>query len=446
MTTIPLVDWRDRLDRRWVLLAALYALTVCTTLRLPGLPVGAGELGLVAAAVVTFVLQRRQIVPMLLAYRWLAAFLSVYVVLLVLGASISAGAGRLSPAWARDTAALAFAGGTGFLFLVLAGQSPQAVQRMQRGIIWVAALLSVLAFLLIIGDYLIGRQVLSPALKANVWWYGRFSAWANDPNQWGLLLLVAVMFLVLLPGRLSILLLAMLVWLLLEVRSDAALAGLMAFALVHAIVVAWRRPADRRRALTALAVIVVVFGVFRLASLYYPPSPVLRVLGAVAGVEPPAKILKARKRMLQRKQVSPVFIGAGQNKFGDRLNLWRHSIEAWRLSPVVGLGAGAYSGAERPFQGQESHNLFLQILVNGGLVGLLAALAGVSALGIVLLRSPVTAPWVALLVALLVQGMGHYLMRHPLFWLCIAFLAWQAMYGRTDAATTTEDAPACPAY
>lgn len=444
MATLSLVDWRDPAARRWTLLAALYVFTVCTTLRLPGLPVGVGEAGLVATGLAALTLHWRQLAPTLAAYRWLVIFLLVYVTLLVVGGLASARAGRLSPGWAHDVAALLFASGTGFLFLLLAGASPVAVQRLQRGIVWVAAALSGLAFLLIVGDYLLGRPVFSPALQANLWWHGRFSAWAMDPNQWGLLLLVAIMLLAMLPGRLSVLLLAVLVWLLLEVRSDAALAGLLAFALVYAGVSLWRRPDARRGALTALAVIVLVFGCFRLVSDHFPPSPVLRVVGAIAGVEPPVHTLKKRQRM--RQEGNPVFIGAGGDKLGHRLALWRHSIEAWRVSPVVGLGPGAYSGPQRPFQGQESHNLLMQVLVNTGAAGLLAALAGLSALGLLIWRSPATAPWLAVLAGLLAQGMGHYLMRHPLFWLCIALLCWQAVYGRSNAETTEEATKACPDY
>lgn len=443
-TTRPraLLDWRDAQDRRWALLAGLYLLTVCTTLRLPGLPVGAGELGLLAAglAVLRF---RERLLDTLRAYRWLLGFVLAYVALLVAGAALSAQAGRLSTGWAHDLVALLFASATAFVFLVLAGDSGVAVDRLQRGLVWGATALSLFAFLLVIGDYLAGRPLLSGVVHANLWWPGRFSAWSTDPNQWGMLLLVAIMLLALMPGRPRYLLLAMLVWLLLEVRSDAGLAGLLAFGFAHAGLAAWRRPDLRRHALIVLAVIIVAFGLFRQVADRYPPSPVVRVVGVVANIEPPAKLLKRAKRLLS--QGSSAFIGGSrQTKLGERLAIWRNSIEAWRVSPVVGLGPGAYSGSERPFQNTESHNLLVQVLVNTGVAGVLLVLSGLLALGLMLWRSPATVPWLAGLAGLLAQGMGHYLMRHPLFWLFIAVLAWQAVHGRASNATTKDPQPACP--
>lgn len=444
-TTRPrsLLDWRDARNRRWALLAGVYLLTVCTTLRLPGLPVGAGELGLLAAGLVAVLRCRERLLDTLLAYRWLLGFVLAYVALLVAGAMLSAQAGRLSTGWAHDLVALLFAGSSAFVFLVLAGDSAVAADRLQRGLVWGATALSLFAFLLVIGDYLAGRPLLSPVVHANLWWPGRFSAWAADPNQWGMLLLVAIMLLALMPGRPRYLLLAVLAWLLLEVRSDAGLAGLLAFGLAQAGLAAWRRPDLRRHAFTVLAVIVLALGLFRLTADRFPPSPVVRIVGAIAGVQPPARLVERAAR--RQRQGNSAFIGGGRHrKLGERMAIWRNSIEAWRVSPVVGLGPGAYSGSERPFQNTESHNLLVQVLVNTGVAGLLLVLSGLLALGLILWRSPATVPWLAGLAGLLAQGMGHYLMRHPLFWLFIALLAWQAVHGRGRNATTKDPQPACP--
>ncbi|MDF2446264.1 MAG: hypothetical protein K0S46_1500 [Moraxellaceae bacterium] len=432
-------------ERLWLLLGLLFVLTVCTTLRLPGLPVGVGELGLALTGLVSVFLLRRRILPALRQYRVLAGLWGIYLVSLAVAGGFSAVAGRLSAGWLHDVMAFCFAIGTAFLLLLLVGDSRRNMRHFALGFVGVALAFSCFAFLLVIVDYLIGKPVLSPAFLANGWWYGRFNAWAADPNQWALLLLVAGMLLVLLAERLRPVLLVLLLWLFLEVRSDAAVMGLLAFMLVYAGIVYYRQPALRRQALTVFMIFLAVFATFRLVADKLPPSPVLRAVGAVAGVAPTEKMLKKRKGMLEKG--NRLFVGNGADKLNQRITLWGNSIKAWRHSPVVGLGPGAYSGVTRPLQNTESHNLYLQILVNTGVVGLLAALGFVIWLVRSLWRTPETAPWIAALAGLLVQGVGQYLMRHPVFWVLIVLLVWQAQHacGNGPAAADADTAAAAGA-
>jgi hypothetical protein len=415
-------------ERLWLLLGLLFVLTVCTTLRLPGLPIGVGEFGLVLTGLFSAFLLRRRIIPAVRQYRVLVGLWGIYLVALAVAAGFSVVAGRLSAGWLHDVMAFCFAISTAFLLLLLVGDSRQNVRHFALGFVSVALVLSCFAFLLVIFDYLIGKPVLSQALLANDWWFGRFNAWAADPNQWALLLLVAGMLLVLQSERTRPVLLVLLLWLFLEVRSDAAVMGMMAFMLVYARIVFHRQPALRRHALTVLMIFLATYATFRLVADKLPPSPVLRAVGAVAGVAPTEKMLKKRKRALESG--SAVFVGAGADKLDHRMTIWINSLQAWWKSPVIGLGPGAYSGNTGPMQNTESHNLYLQILVNTGLVGLLAALGFVVWLVRSLWQSPETAPWIAALAGLLVQGLGQYLMRHPVFWVLIVLLVWQALHAR----------------
>ena len=75
----------------------------------------------------------------------------------------------------------------------------------------------------------------------------------------------------------------------------------------------------------------------------------------------------------------------------SRLQLWRLSIKAWKEFPVFGAGLGSFLEAFRPLQPSEMSGFVewadsdpLQLLVTGGVVGLLLAFGGV--------RGPLPAP------------------------------------------------------
>lgn len=57
--------------------------------------------------------------------------------------------------------------------------------------------------------------------------------------------------------------------------------------------------------------------------------------------------------------------------WNSRLSIWQAGFEAFASNPLFGLGAGAFSSAVEPFLGvgKASHNVYLAILVEQGLVG-----------------------------------------------------------------------------
>lgn len=403
--------------------AALLVLTTCTTLRFPGVPVGIGELGLLVVAAIVGWRMRLAVIPAVWRFRSLLALWGLYLLVIAGAGLVSARAGRLSAVWLHDAAALLFAFLVASLVLLLVGTSRHAAERLARGFVIVAMAASSLAFVLLTLDYLFTSNVLSAAVNANVWWPGRFNGWSEDPNQWGLLLLVAGMLLVMMPGRFFLPLWVALVWMLLEVRSDAAAAGALAFLVVYAGIALLRQPALRRHATVALLVFLACYGLFRSVGDRHPPSLVLRAVGGVFGVQPTAHELT--KHIDTERMGGRLLIGAGGDKLKVRLGIWQHSLEAWRVSPVFGLGPGAYSGLDGPFENTESHNLPLQLLTNAGLVGLLSAIGFFMWLCWRLWRLPDAAPWIAAIAGLVGQGMGQYFMRHPVFWLLIALAVWQ---------------------
>lgn len=425
-------------DRYLLAVAALLVLTVCTTLRFSGLPVGAGEVGLLAVGVSLALRMRSKLLLAVWQFKPLLGLWGMYVLTVVGAGMVSLRAGRLSTGWLHDLSAMLFCFAVTLLVLLVGG-SRRAMEQLARSFVRVAFVVSTLAFLLLTVDYLFSANVLSSAFKANAWWPGRFNGWSDDPNQWGLLLLVAGMLLVLMPGRFFLPVWVVLVWMLLEVRSDAAVAGALAFLVIHAGIVMLRQPARRKHALLALLVFLACYGVFRGVGERQPPSLVLRAVGGLFGVAPTAHELT--KRFDTERMGGALLIGGGGDKLKVRINIWLNSVEAWKASPVFGLGPGAYSGFERPFQNTESHNLPLQLLTNAGVIGLLSAISFLLWLSWRLWRVPEAASWIAAIAGLVGQGMGQYFMRHPVFWFVIALAVWRAsgVEGRAGVTTAAAD-------
>ena len=130
-----------------------------------------------------------------------------------------------------------------------------------------------------------------------------------------------------------------------------------------------------------------------LAALCFPWPPSDRIWGALAGVD---------------------------QSWPTRLLIWRRSFALWLDRPWAGWGLAAPLGAAHP------HNLFLEIVVSGGLLALAGYLAfGLDAAAKALRRpkSPAGAAAFSSVLALLVYGLGETVLTQPalagLFWLSL---------------------------
>jgi hypothetical protein len=111
------------------------------------------------------------------------------------------------------------------------------------------------------------------------------------------------------------------------------------------------------------------------------------------------------------------------NHQGDeRLKLWR---EAWRRginSGMLGLGPGAHildsKFKRQPPPNFEAHNTFLDLFTQGGLLSIVVFLWLTATAFLAAVRAHVVS-LSALLCGLLVFGMFHLIVRHPIFWFCI---------------------------
>jgi O-antigen ligase len=383
---------------RW--LAFALALTTATQLRIPGLPVGAGELlllGWILAEVLRMMFQGRvagtplaRTLPLLwlalwgvLALGWLNAYR-----LDVRGASAG-----------HDFPAFVFAG----LLVVALVARPGAEARLRASVEAVATATVVPLALLLLAI------PVTTQVGPVVIWAGRFHGWALNPNQIAIAL-APVPFLMLhrlhggTPHRRRVALVAAgSVAVGVASLSDAlflgwAIAGALSAAMVF--VAALRRPQRS----------------FGRAALLYVLVPITLLLGAGAvGVT-----------IVRRVDTIIASVYHGDREQGAlRVQLWRHGLEAISESPVVGLGPGAHSGVLAPHQGSESHNSLIDWTASTGLVGM-------SLLGALLLwavaRAAATgsAGLVGAIVAMLTLSLFHYTLRQPLFWFYLLYVTTEA--------------------
>lgn len=120
----------------------------------------------------------------------------------------------------------------------------------------------------------------------------------------------------------------------------------------------------------------------------------------------------------------------GENEQGDlRIHLWQESIEKGISSNLLGFGPGPHltsKSYKRPPPNKfEAHNTVLDLFTQGGLVAVAAFawLSWTSFAGTARAGRPALAGLVA---GLLVFSMFHYTVRHPIFWFSIVVCLLEA--------------------
>ena len=114
-----------------------------------------------------------------------------------------------------------------------------------------------------------------------------------------------------------------------------------------------------------------------------------------------------------------MYYGEG-NQGSVRVGLWSNAIHALMVSPVYGLGPGAFAGIHAPFDGMEAHNTMLDWGVQTGIIGILLLLS-VVALAAKRLWKKGRMDLLAGLISLSIFAQFHYVLRQPVVW---ALLLW----------------------
>jgi hypothetical protein len=119
---------------------------------------------------------------------------------------------------------------------------------------------------------------------------------------------------------------------------------------------------------------------------------------------------------------------------GVRLNLLENAIAATIHSPIVGLGAGSFSGVSAPFEGEEAHNNILDLSMQFGFILPVVLYAVIVAAMVRALRKKQFLI-VALLIGFMISGFFHFSARHFVFWVELGVLYYYVLYaGRHENA------------
>jgi hypothetical protein len=381
--------------------ALMVVLTGATQLRIPGLPIGPGELMLVGWSLfVGCLLLCRGIVGLGPQFRvflmyWLLAF-----ALLGLGALVAAGTGRQDPnTTSHDALAFGLAAVASCLFGLRwhGDQAERFHLKLARLTFFICT--TVTTVLLIVAQ-------VSPTLGSISLWYAglRFRGWALNPNQMAL-------FVVTMP---------FLGWYLMQYthKPGSRLAYLVGIGGAIAVGIATQSDALRLAwAGTSVAVGSILWvqslmrgrGRFLFVSYFLVPF-LLIYFGTFFGHEIIFKIDRV---------VEGSYDEFGQGE--DRMRLWSHGLDAIQRSPVVGFGPGAYSGQTGPLQGGEAHNSLIDWGMSTGILGVALHVALLAWCARQALRVS-SLPLLAIVMALTLFSLLHYMLRQPLYWLILALV------------------------
>lgn len=118
--------------------------------------------------------------------------------------------------------------------------------------------------------------------------------------------------------------------------------------------------------------------------------------------------------------------------FSDRGKIWLAGLEAARVRPVLGWGAGSFRTAVEPFLGASltAHNAFLNTLVEAGVVGLLLFLTALVLViaPIIAVRMPEGTLYHVLLAVVIVSLMPSTLENGKQIWFVLSLVASRRAY------------------
>jgi hypothetical protein len=392
------------------LLAAGLLFSMFTQLRMQGLPIGVGELCLVAwLASTLFVCVLRLDTPMPRGFLVLSQFWLVLGAALCIGTINSAATGVVNDRalFVHDLIAYSLVAAIS----LLATLQPNAVRHL-RTVSWLLVSGGTAALLV----QLLQAGNILPSFGLEIWFYVRLMGWTTNSNQLALLCLVLVLLSLHLSETTTSRSARLLAWCGTVIafgvgvltRSDAFIASLVLPAVVVFLLVL--RLA--RRALTAPPSVGSAFLVFGLLGVPLMASgPVLhRMISA-----PPLDLTSASV--------------AGQRlerDVGFRKEVLAQAAQRSVDSGMMGLGPGPH--LTRPadlrvpqldsYPNFESHNTAAEILLQGGLLGV-GALTWLALTAVATTRRAGLLWLTLLLLALGVFALTHHVMRHPIVWFVV---------------------------
>lgn len=418
-------------------------LSISTNLRMNFFPVGPGELLLAAfAAVGVFYSKPRQLWKMPVVLFWLVASIGM-----LLGAWFGTQQGGLAM---HHKMAYAFtATVTVGLVALLAELSDAAFRRV---IYWICTLTAIsLWFGFVV--YLSGDAVLAQKLHMADAGDVRYSGWSINPNQLALFFVPLPVWLAAFwrgfvkPTRWQMagfgLLLFALMLMGLLVRSDGLfVVWVFEFVILIVLRLRWERRASRMSLFGyALIMVLCVFLVKTFAHGEVRKS----VRCAVETLSQGEGFWSAKCYDGQAYQDQEAFrIGFSNpvEKTGVREELWKHGLQSWLASPLVGSGPGEYSWHYIDANGgrseiMESHNITIDMLTQGGLLAGASWLALVSYLLIHAWR--IRDSYTFSVVLMMAAFTFFHNTRQPYFWFVLA-MSYEAIRRKLFVSKTIDKA------
>jgi O-antigen ligase len=375
-------------------LALGITLTTATQLRLPGLPLGIGE-GILTLWMIVIIWKIIASNYCLInpIFRVFALFWLAVSICLNLGLLIAFYLDVVALDFAYNAIALAFSCAFSLLFSLYLVE----IKYVNQIILWLSSF-TVISQLLIL---------LFPNLLPGVQpWYGgiRFSGWAENPNQIGILLSI-IPFLIL--------------HLILHANQKKITNIWCKLLLICIIIIGILTDSDALRTAWLLGLFILVF--------LQSNTWCIKLLSKNRSSHEAFIYINILRLFLLMIMITTIFLSFQQeqdlisdvyNKDSQgsiRFTLWIHGLNAISHSPLFGLGPGFFSGVSRPFLNFEAHNTFIDWTGSVGIVGL--------GFYLYLLTWIAKNAWDKKLLILFVAVISlvgfsnfHYVLRQPIFW------------------------------
>lgn len=391
------------MKREWnisvIWISAGLILSTATQLRIPGSPIGPGEVMLFLWMVMTLLLQikNRGIYITPLSSKLIPFWFFMFLFLLI-GTLYSLYIGVWIPGFTRNFLAYLF---SSLLFIILSFDRDWKKKIIMISKVTVSVTVCVLVFLLLFNPR---YSTIGPIDS----WQGsiRFLGWSKNPNQVAMnvtIFLYISLYLSSITKKILvkawyICLAGASVWIGIETKSDA-LTVAFSIGLIILLISMWIKKITTSKV------------TYWSGALYKVLLPTF--LSSIIIIFGPA-IYEGVKQ-----DVSTISEEGDQGE--ERLTLWSNGIKAIESSPLFGFGPGAYSGGDGPFQGMEAHNTFIDLGMNVGLFGisLYIGFLGWIAYSLITKKEFVLLTG---LMTVLFYTLFHFTLRHPIYWFYLVFL------------------------
>jgi O-antigen ligase len=244
-----------------------------------------------------------------------------------------------------------------------------------------AALIFLITFVLI--------NAFTYLFEISVWEkQSRYSGLANNPNQLVIYIISLMLLLIIFRRKYFYLSFPFLIYVGIETRSDSFIVSIVIFfLLIFFSIFNFKKTSIFIRLIMILPILITT--VFLFANLYL--------------------------------EELITYLYSSDNKDLVRLDLMYNALLVTLYSPLVGWGAGSFSGLRSPFEGSEAHNTFLDLSMQFGIIvpTIIYCIIFAAFFKALKQRKHLLA---AIITSFVICSLFHFFARHFVFWLIIGIL------------------------